>query len=373
MQQACLWHCHQAALGVSTRGISSATFAGPLGCSTGLVHLLSSSPNLSFRGIKTSSAPQAQDYYDVLGLPKSASDAELKKAYYKLAKQLHPDTNPDEGAKKRWQEVVQAYDTLKDPQKRQIYDQVGPQGFDESGTPKGPFGGDFSFGQGGFSFQSGGFPEDIVNQFFGGGGGPTGGFADIFGSIRRQQQSMGIDLQLDARISFLEAAKGAHKSFTFGGSRMGSQFIPKKTVEVDIPAGVDEGTHLQVTGQGMPAQAKNGRAGNLILRLSVEPHPLFKRDGSDIHQELDVDFVDMILGGSMRVPTLEQEQVITIPSGSQEGKRIKLSGKGILAVNSRRRGDMWVHLRTVLPRVVTQRQRQLLLDFAEEDRQQSAA
>ena len=353
----------------------------------------------------------AKDYYELLGVDRSASEKEMKSAYRKLAMKYHPDRNPDDAeAEKKFKEISQAYDVLKDPQKRAAYDQYGEAAF-EGGGPGGPGGGGFDF--------SGNF-SDIFDDLFGdfmGGGGPGGG--------RRaggQAPNRGADLRYNMEISLEDAFKGktqdiklstsvecdtCHGSGAKDGSkpttcshcngsgklRMQQGFFTierictacngsgkmikdpckpcagtgrakkERKLAVNIPAGVEEGTRIRLNGEG-EAGLRGAPAGDLYIFLSIKPHPLFKRDGANIHCKVPIRMTTAALGGSIDVPTLDGSKArLTIPEGTQSGDQLRLRGKGMSVLRSGARGDMYVHVSVETPRNLSKKQKELLKEF----------
>ena len=344
-----------------------------------------------------------RDYYEVLNVERNASDAELKKAYRKLALQYHPDRNPgNAAAEEKFKEAAEAYDVLSDPQKRQLYDRFGHQGLEGSG---------FS-GFSGFEdiFSSFG---DIFEDFFGLGGGR--------GSRSRQQR--GHDLRYDLSLSFLEAAFGVEKELPLekldtcpdcGGTGCadGSQpetcnfcrgtgqmarsqgfftvrttcpqcrgqgtSIPhpceecrgtgqaerKKRVSVNMPAGVDTGTRLRLSGEG-ESGVRGGPPGDLYIFVHVEPHDFFRRENNDVVCEVSISFVQAALGDKIEVPTLESKKTLTIPKGTQPGEVFRFKGEGIPSLRNRRKGDQIVHVMVKTPTGLSKKQEKLLKEFAE--------
>ncbi|KAK9861886.1 hypothetical protein WJX84_010417 [Apatococcus fuscideae] len=325
----------------------------------------------SSRCIHSSSEVLARDHYEILGVARDASAGDIKKAYYKLAKQYHPDANKgDDSAAQKFQEAGKAYDCLKDPKQRKIYDQVGPEGMEQGAGQAGgdpfqgfrggnPFAGGFSqggFSQGGFEFSFGGSQslsqediQELLNSMGVGGAGFGG-----FGGPQR-----GPSLRTRLRLTFMEAVTGISRELKI--DKGGGQ---QETVKVNIPQGVEEGFAVEFQGLGLPSQQKNGPPGNLVVEIEVEPHPVFERDGLDVHIQAKVDFTDAILGGTIRVPTLTGEQEIRIRPGTQSHSVLLMAGGGISRPDLRRRkGDMHVHIRIEMPTSLTARQRQLLTDF----------
>ena len=354
-----------------------------------------------------------RDYYEVMGIPKNATDDEIKKAYRKLAKQYHPDLNPgDKTAEAKFKELNEAYEVLSDKDKKARYDQFGHAGVDPNfggGAGGGdPFGGGF----GGVDFG------DIFDSFFGGG----------FGGRRQSNPNAprrGSDAEAVLNISFEEAAKGCKKSITYpqievcktcsgtgaekgtspktcpqcngtgqvrinqrtpfgvvqssrGGDRCGGRgkIIEKpcpdcrgtghlrrqKTIEISVPAGIDNEGILNVSGMGN-AGANGGPSGDLHVYVNVRPHPIFERKGYDVWCEMPITFAQAALGAEVTVPTLDGRVSYRIHEGTQPGDIFKLAKKGIPHVNGRGRGDQYVQVTVEVPKNLTARQKELLQEF----------
>ncbi len=345
-----------------------------------------------------------RDYYDALGVPKTAGAAEIRSAYRKLAAKYHPDVNPgDHTAEDKFKEINEANEVLSSPEKRQLYDQYG-----HDGPPQG-FGGEGGFG-------------DIFDMFFGGGGGRGGQ------ERARQQATQGNDLRYDLEITLEEAAFGASKTLRLSrlegcevcageGAKAGStpQTCPacsgagqvrhvqntilgsfasvapcarcrgegriisdpcpacrgqgrvRQTVErvVDIPAGVDSGIRLVDPGQG-DAGLRGGMRGDLYVVIFVQPHPQFTRRGTDIFYDAPVSFAQAALGDTFEVPVLGGSEKITIPEGTQPGATFRLRGKGLPDVNSRsgERGEQIVSVKVKVPSRLSDDQRRLIKELA---------
>lgn len=349
-----------------------------------------------------------RDYYEVMGVPKTASDDEIKKAFRKLAKKYHPDLNPgDKEAEKNFKEVNEAYEVLSDKEKRARYDQFGHAGVDPSygaGAAGGsPFGQDMDFG-------------DIFNSFFGG-----------FGGRRSNPNAprRGSDIETTVNISFEEAAKGCKKTVTYRnesvcdqcngtGAEPGTQqkqcptcggrgqvtvnqttpfgtmrtsrvcdtcrgkghiietpckkcggagrVRTKRTVDVDIPAGISSDRILNVSGHGN-AGINRGPYGDLHVYINVRPHPIFDRKGDDVWCELPVTFTQAALGAEVVVPTLDGKVSYNIHEGTQPGDVFKLKGKGIQHLGGRSRGDQYVKVVIEVPKNLSQKQKDLLREF----------
>ncbi len=343
-----------------------------------------------------------KDYYEILGVPRDASDADIKKAYRQIALKFHPDRNPDNPqAEKTFKEASEAYQVLSDPEKRRTYDAYGHDGLRGSG-----FSGFSSF-EDIFSSMGG-----IFEEFFGFGGG---------GGRRRSSARRGHDLRYDQEIDFEEAVFGVAKTIeierhepcvhckgtgvepghaaspcpTCGGHgqvRRSQGFftltttcphcngagrvitnpcknchgtgksLEKVTVNVNIPAGVEDGTQVRVPGKGEPGE-NNGTAGDLYIFLHVRPHDFFERRGNDLLAELPISFCQAALGATVSVPTLEGEIKVNIPRGTQPGSIIKVAGKGVPNVRGYGRGDILFLVQVRVPTHLSARQVELLRDF----------
>ena len=354
-----------------------------------------------------------RDYYEVLGIQKGASDAEIKKAYRSLAKKYHPDVNPDnKEAETKFKEVNEAYEVLSDADKRAKYDQYGHAAFDPS---SGGFGG----GYGGFGGFGGGFDVDLgdnFGSFFGGGGSRQ----------RRNGPQRGEDVELNVTITFEEAVFGCKKEVKFqryskcsscsgSGSADGkSETCPScrgtgqrrvmqnlggmqfqstttcdtcrgtgkyiktpcqkcrgtgfervtKSLTVDIPAGIDHGKGLIIRGAGNDGK-NGGSAGDVIVMVSVRPSATFKRDGYTLFCEVPITVAEATLGAEIDVPTLEGMERFTIPEGTQTGTTFTLKQKGVPYVNSTRRGDLIFRVNVEIPKGLSEKQKELLRAFAE--------
>ena len=353
-----------------------------------------------------------RDYYEVLGIDKNATDEDIKRAYRKKAKECHPDLHPnDKEAEARFKEQNEANEVLSDPDKRARYDQFGFDGPDMGGSAGGnPFGGmDFS-GMGGMG--------DIFDQLFNGG---MGGSAQA----RRNAPRQGNDVRYELRLTFEEAAKGCHKSVEFyryencatcggSGAKPGTQpqtcsmckgtgqirqsggWMPtvrtcpacggsgkvikdkcsscggsgrvrmRRTLELDVPAGVDDNIVLSKRGQGEPG-ANGGPNGDLLIQITVKPHKLFRREGTNLRLEVPISFTQAALGAEIDVPTLDGSVKYTIPEGTQTDTEFRIRGKGIQQLGSNNKGDLIFKVRVETPRRLTEKQRELLRQFDGDD------
>ena len=347
-----------------------------------------------------------RDYYEVLGVAKTASDDEIKKAYRKLAMKYHPDRNPDNAeAEEKFKEAAEAYEILSDSEKRSMYDRMGHQAFEGGMGGGGGFGGGFS-------------AEDIFSQFgdiFGGAFGGGGG--------RGQQRARrGSDLRYVMELTLEEAVRGVKKTITFtapapcetcdgkgsknpndvetcktchgaGQVRMQQGFFSvqqtcstcrgqgkiiknpcntchgsgvkdrQQTLEVTIPAGVDNGDRVRLTGKG--EAIRDGQSGDLYVEVVVREHEIFQRDGADLYMDVPVSIADAALGKEIEIPTLEGRVSLKIPEGTQTGKMFRLRGKGVKPVRTSMQGDLLCRIVIETPVNLTARQRELLKELQE--------
>lgn len=285
----------------------------------------------------------AKDYYEILGVSKTATADEIKKAYRKLALQYHPDRNKTKEAEEKFKEVTKAYEVLSDAQKRQTYDQFGAAAFEQgAGGPGGPFGGfggqrgggqygpfTYTYTSGGDAggFDFGGFtdPFEIFEQFFGGGG--------AYGR-RRQVYSLTID--------FMDAVNGTEQTVTIGG----------KQQKLKIPAGVDDGSRI--------------RFGDYDVVIQVRPDRRFRREGADIITEQQVSFADAALGTEIAVETVKGTVQLKVPSGTQPDTVIRLREHGMPMLRRTGRGDHYVRIKVIVPKNLSSRQKELLKEFEAE-------
>ena len=319
-----------------------------------------------------------RDYYDVLGIGRNADEKEIKRAYRKLAKQYHPDTNPgDKQAEQRFKEITEAYNVLSDKEKRAKYDQFGSAAFDEADAGSGAYGGNGA-GSGFYgSYGNSGFGSDkAYREFhFGSDGmGNMGGiFDDLFGgmfhgredgfhsgSYQRSRQSQGGDLQSEVSITFEEAALGCDKVIRLQ-SADGSGKV--QSLKVHIPAGIDDGKSIRLRGKGMPGIG-GGSAGNLLLKVHIAQKPGFTRKGQDVYTSVSVPFTTAVFGGEASVQTLYGNVICKVPAGMQSGSKIRLRGKGIVSMNNPSlRGDQYVSIQIQVPTDLSPQEKQKLKEF----------
>lgn len=359
---------------------------------------------------------EKRDYYEVLGIAKGASDDELKSAYRKKAKKYHPDLNPgDKEAEEKFKEVNEAYEILSDKEKRARYDQFGFAGVDPSyGAGQGGYGGGFGGGFGGVDLG------DIFGDLFGGGFGGFGG-----ARVNPNAPRKGRDVRISVGISFMEAVHGCKKTVTItrqetcpecGGSGAAKGTSPetcpdchgtgrvnvqqrtpfgviqsqqpcsrcggkgkivktpcsnchgsgrvnvKKTLEITIPAGIDDDQQLALRGMG-DGGINGGPNGDLIVIVTVRPDPMFQRDGYDVYVTVPITFSQAVMGAEVIVPTVDGKVQYTVPEGTQSGTTFRLRGKGIPYVGGKGRGDQYVKVNVEIPKKLTKTQREALKAF----------
>ena len=365
---------------------------------------------------------EKRDYYEVLGIGKNATDAEIKSAYRKLAKKYHPDLNPgNKEAEEKFKEVNEANDVLSDPQKRQRYDQFGFAGVDPNyAAANGGGAGGFGGGFGGVDLG------DIFGDIFGGGfGGGFSGFGGGSSTRTANAPRKGHDIQASVILTFEEAAHGCSKKITInrqdtcpdcGGTGAAKGTSPetcpdcggrgyvvtqqrtpfgvmqsqqpcshcggrgtiirnpcktcrgtgktaaRKSLEINIPAGIDDDQNIALRGQG-DAGSNDGPAGDVIVHVTVKADPMFERDGYDVTIHVPITFSQAVLGDDVEVPTVDGRIVQHIPEGTQSGTKFRLRGQGIQYLNGRGRGDQYVIVDVEIPKKVTRAQREALKAF----------
>ena len=365
---------------------------------------------------------EKRDYYEVLGIGKNATDAEIKSAYRKLAKKYHPDLNPgNKEAEEKFKEVNEANDVLSDPQKRQRYDQFGFAGVDPNyAAANGGGAGGFGGGFGGVDLG------DIFGDIFGGGfGGGVSGFGGGSSTRTANAPRKGHDIQASVILTFEEAAHGCSKKITInrqdtcpdcGGTGAAKGTSPetcpdcggrgyvvtqqrtpfgvmqsqqpcshcggrgtiirnpcktcrgtgktaaRKSLEINIPAGIDDDQNIALRGQG-DAGSNGGPAGDVIVHVTVKADPMFERDGYDVTIHVPITFSQAVLGDDVEVPTVDGRIVQHIPEGTQSGTKFRLRGQGIQYLNGRGRGDQYVIVDVEIPKKVTRAQREALKAF----------
>ena len=336
-------------------------------------------------------AQEKRDYYEVLGVSKTATDAEIKKAYRKLAMKYHPDYNPgDKDAEEKFKEVNEANEVLSDPKKRQLYDQYGFAGVDPSYAAQngGGAGGFSGFGgdgvdlgdifgdifgnmfHGGHSTGHGFGGNSTYEHFTGNGGGFHGGFGGSgfhsgggFGGFHQQDfPQKGSDVKASINVTFDEAAFGADKRISLS-SPDGSSGAPQ-TLQVHIPAGIDTGKSIRLKGKGMPGTG-GGEPGDLLLKVTVGTRPGYERKGSDVYTTISIPYTTAVFGGEATVPTLYGNVICKIREGMQSGSKIRLRGKGIVSMkNPSVRGDQYVTIQIQVPQNLNYTAKEKLHEYA---------
>ncbi len=283
-----------------------------------------------------------RDYYEILGVKRNANPEEIKKAYRKLAVKYHPDKNPgDKAAEEKFKEASNAYSVLSDPEKRKVYDTRGHAGVHGMGFE-------------GFTNMDDIFANLNLNDIFG--RATYGGFGDAFGDVfgqRRQaaRNYRGRDLHINIAIPFVDAVLGAQKEVSVQG----------KGINLKIPPGIKDGQTLRVRGHGEVINA--GISGDLLVKISVQPHPTLTRDGFDLVTDVQVPMTTAALGGTVRVQTLTENVELKIPPGAQPGQQLRLRGQGIVDPSGRN-GDLRVRIVVEIPKSLSRKQKDLLKQLA---------
>ena len=314
-------------------------------------------------------AVKFRDYYETLGVSKSASDDEIKSAFRKLARKHHPDVAKDKAtAEEKFKQINEAYEVLGDPEKRKKYDELGanwdqPGGFQPPpGWDAGRGGGGFQrygTGDGGVEFEFGGTGfSDFFEQFFGGGSGRGGFGGGSFGQ-RPRGAERGSDVEADIMVTLEEALHGSKRTVSL--RRSNSNKV--ETYQVKIPKGVHEGQRIRLAGQG-EAGAGGGKSGDLFLRVRLARHPDFTVEGSDLIHEVKIEPWQAVLGSELQVPTLEGSVRLKLPPGTQPGQRFRLRGHG-LPTAAAARGDLFVVPQIQVPKKLTEREREIWKQLAE--------
>ncbi len=359
-----------------------------------------------------------RDYYEVLGVPRNASEQDLKNAFRRLAKDFHPDKNPgDTAAEQKFKELGEAYEALKDPQKRAAYDQFGHAAFEGGrGGGQGGFGPDFA------SSMSDIF-DDLFGEFM---GGRRGG-----GQRRGNGRERGADLRYNMDVTLADAYAGKNaqirvptsvscETCTGSGAKAGTKpkscptcggmgkvrasqgfftieracpacqgrgeviddpcqscqgqgrVMKERTLSVNIPAGVEDGTRIRLAGEG-EAGHRGGPAGDLYIFLSVKPHEFFQRDGADIFCKVPISMITAALGGQIEVPAVDGSVTrVRVPEGTETGKQFRLKGKGMPVLRAKVTGDMYIQVEVETPKNLTRKQRELLEEFEKESRKETS-
>lgn len=294
-----------------------------------------------------------KDYYKILGVSKDAADKDIKKAYRKLAAQYHPDKNlNDKAAEEKFKEINEANEVLSDPKKREKYDTLGAnwQAYEQYGDDWKEYA---KYAQQNRSGNRSGFTQGDPSQFYRGQAGSAEDFSDFFeaffGGQARGSAFSGGDIQAEMSITMMEAYQGSKRTFE----------INHEKLRITIKPGAYDGQTLKVKGKGQPGM-QGGQRGDLYIQLRVQPDPRFTRTGSDLSSSVEVDLYSAILGGKMEIPTLTGNVKMNIPKGCENGKVLRLKGKGMPFYNSPNRyGDLLVTLKVSLPKNLTPEEEQL--------------
>ena len=292
-------------------------------------------------------AVEYKDYYAILGVKRDAKPDEIRKAYRKLAKEFHPDVNKSAGAEEKYKEINEAYEVLKDPAKREKYDRLGANWKNgQDFTP--PEGwGNFSGG----TFSAGGDFSDFFRTIFGGAGGFSGakgfgGFQDIF-SGQRFNQRVNTDTEAELTLTLEQVYRGGEMAMTMNG----------RTLNVRLPKGITEGSRIKLAGKGADG-------GDLYVNVHIAPHSVFTAEGADLTRDVFVPVYDAVLGKDIHVQTLDGTVTVKMPSGIQDGQKLRLRGKG-LPKRDGSNGDMYVRVRVELPKNLTPQQKKLWQELSE--------
>ena len=318
-----------------------------------------------------------KDYYEILGVPRTASADDIKKAYRKLARKYHPDINKTPGAEARFKEIGEANEVLSDPEKRSRYDQLGSnwQAGQDFRPPPGYENMHFEFhgapgGGRGFNPQDMGGFSDFFEVLFGQqfANGRPGARSAMWSQEPEEDQfgGSGGDQEATITISLEDAHHGATRSIRLQTTDMDARGRPQsqtKTYQVKIPAGISEGSRIRLAGQGSPGPG-GGPAGNLYLRVQLAPHPTFKVDGHDLEISLPLTPWEAALGARVTIPTLEGSASLTIPAVTESGQRLRLRGKGLRQGKGLEPGDLIVAIRIVIPKRMGVREKELFEELA---------
>lgn len=290
--------------------------------------------------------PAKKDFYEVLGISKSATEADIKSAYRRLARTHHPDVDKSDGAAEKFKEISEAYQVLSDPQKRQTYDQFGPAAFD-SGAGANPFGGGFNPFGGGFrsyTYSSGGGNPNVEFDFSGFED-PFSLFEQIFGGMAGGQGFGGFRQRpiYQMELSFEDAVNGVEKTIEI--ERPAGQSPSKERLNIKVPAGVDNGTKM--------------RFGEVDIVFRVKRHPEFMREGSDVFSELKLSIPQMVLGDTLEIKTVDGNVKLRVPPGAEPGSLIRIKNKGIPLLRGTGKGDHYVRLKLMVPKNVTGEEKKL--------------
>jgi len=315
-----------------------------------------------------------KDYYQLLGVDRKASQEEINRAFKKLARKYHPDLNPDNPeAEKKFKEINEAHEVLKDPEKRKLFDQLGPNYRHGQDFQPPPGFEHMHFGQGGpggGGFDASGFSDFFETVFGFGGGGPggargfggfeSGPFGGAEGFSRRPRR--GSDVEAELELTLEEAYRGGSKTITIQEQDPGRP--PRsKNLDVNIPAGIRDRSRIRLSGQGNPGMS-GGQNGDLYLRVTIKKHPLFKLEGNNVILDLPLAPWEAALGAEVKVPTLDRSVSLNVPAGVSSGQKLRLSGRGL--GQGGKKGDQLVRIMIKMPKDVTGEQKKLWEQLAEQ-------